>query len=121
MTAGANVLLNGGETVISRNGVFYDLNYSDYRVTVDGLTFVFSTQLHLDKFKAQLESHREKINTSLSRRFNYTVDASRLADIVLYKKVETRGFLIEYKGAKLCQKSLIFAGGRVTSKSCSER
>lgn len=101
--------------MISRNGVCYDLDISPHKTTINGLTFVFSSKLHLDKFKGKLQENRDIINYSLSKRFNYNVDVSQLADIVLYKKIETRGFLIiTNKGIKLCQNNIIFNGGEVT-------
>ena len=99
----------------TRNGVYYDLSCSSHRLEIDGLIFVFSSKLHLDKFKQKKQENREKINHSLTKRFAFNIDVSALADIVLYKKVETRGFLIVTKGGtELCQESIIFGGGRVT-------
>ena len=101
--------------MITRNGVCYDLNISSYRHTVDGLTFVFSSQLHLDKFKKKVKENRDVINYSLTRRFNLKVDVAQLADVVLYRKIETRGFLIiTGEGQELCQKSIKYVGGNLT-------
>ena len=100
--------------MISKNGVVYDLNLSAYRHTVNGLTFVFSSKLHLDKFKKKLKENRDIINYSLTKRFNMAVDVSQLADVVLYRKIETRGFLIVTgEGKELCQNNIIFGGGAV--------
>lgn len=100
--------------MISRNGVVYELSVSPYRHTVNGLTFHFSSKLHLDKYKKKLKENRDIINYSLTRRFNLTVDVSQLADIVLYRKVETRGFLVvTVEGRKLCQDTIIYRGGEV--------
>lgn len=106
--------------MLTRNGVCYDLERSSYRCTIDGLTFVFSSRLHLDKFKAKYREHREIIANSLTRRFNIAVDVYRLADIVLYKKIETRGFLIvTHEGIKLWQENIIYVGGTAIHKSCN--
>lgn len=103
--------------MITKNGVCYDLTISSYRYTKDNLTFVFSSQLHLDKFKKKLKENRDIINYSLTKRFNFNVDVSQLADVVLYRKIETRGFLIiTPDGNELCQKSLLFVGGKMTAK-----
>lgn len=101
--------------MITRNGVCYDLSISPYRYTVNGLTFMFSSKTHLDKFKKKLKENRDIINYSLTRRFNISVNVSQLADIVLYRKIETRGFLIVTgEGKELCQNSITFIGGEVT-------
>lgn len=101
--------------MISRNGVCYDLNISSYRYRVDNLTYVFSSKLHLEKFKTKFKENRDIINRSLSNRFNVDVDVSQLADIVLYRKIETRGFLIvTVEGKELCQNNITYGGGEVT-------
>lgn len=99
----------------SRKGIYYNLKLSEYRHEVDGLTFVFSSQLHLDKFKERLKENRDIINYSLSRRFNIPVSVNQLADIVLYKRTETRGFFVmTNEGIEICQeKEMIYQGGKV--------
>lgn len=104
--------------MISRHGVVYDLTISSYRYTIDGLTFVFSSQLHLDKFKNKVKENRDIINYSLTKRFNIDVDVSQLADVVLYRKIETRGFLIVAgEGKEICQNKITYGGGEVTLQS----
>lgn len=104
----------------SRRGICYDLNLSDYRTTVNGITYVFSSQIHLDKFTRKLKENRRTINTSLSKRFNLNIDVSDLADIILYKKVETRGFLIVTdEGINLCQNNIQYVGVNPTLKRLS--
>lgn len=105
--------------MISRNGVCYDLDVSMYRHKIGNLTYVFSSQLHLDKFKKKLKENRDIINYSLTKRFNIQVNVSQLADIVLYRKIETRGFLIlSNDGNKICQNENIkYHGGEVTIQS----
>lgn len=103
---------------ITRAGVYYDLSKSHHRLKLEECTFVFSSQLHLDKFKSQYQAHREKINVSLSKRFNVNVDVSMLADVVLYKRIETRGFLIVSKDGKLsCVSNIRFESGKVTLRN----
>lgn len=104
--------------MISKRGICYDLQKTPFTSTQNGLTYCFSSQLHLDKFESRLKENREVINYSLTKRFNVCVDVSTLADVVLYKKIETRGFLIQmgevdYK----CQKSIKLNGVKATSKN----
>lgn len=103
--------------MITRNGICYDLSVSEYRTTVNQLTYVFSSQLHLDKFMERLEDNRKVINKSLTKRFKLPVDVSTLADMVLYKKIETRGFLIvTNEGQELWQNNTTFVGDKATTK-----
>ena len=90
--------------MITRNGVCYALEHSPY-IHKGAFTFVFSSQLHLDKFLAKQKENRDIINYSLSRRINMNVDVKELADIILYRKIETRGFLIyDESGDEICQR-----------------
>lgn len=102
--------------MLTPDGVCYDLKLSHYRCTHDNVTFVFSSQLHLDKFESRYKEHRKRVNLSLSKRFNFSVDASTLADVVLYRKIESRGFLIECKGERItCRTNLKLDGLTVTA------
>lgn len=104
--------------MLTRNGVCYDLKLSKFRSTQGDLTFVFSSLPHKEKFEQRLRSNRDTINYSLSKRFNTKIDVSTLADIVLYKKIETRGFLIVSKDGKFsCLEETKFVGGKVTMRN----
>lgn len=100
---------------ITKNGVCYNFNISPYRYEANGVVYVFSSQLHLEKFTKKIEENRKKINDSLSNRFGLSVEVSALADLVLYKKIETRGFLIvTQEETELWQKDKAkFVGGKV--------
>jgi hypothetical protein len=104
----------------TRNGIYYDLTLSSYiyKLRDTGLTFVFSSDLHLTKFEEQYKKHRNDFNLKLKSRFRLNVNFTTFADIVLYKKIETRGFLILIEGGqKLCQENLKLVGERATPKS----
>lgn len=104
--------------MLSRNNICYDLKKSHFRCTRDGVTYVFSSRLHLDKFKERADDNRESINQSLSNRFNISVNVDVLADAVLYSRIENRGFLIVAGGELIeCRSNLIFDGATVTTKS----
>ncbi len=102
--------------MLSRNGVCYDLEKSHYRCTKNNVTFIFSSRLHLEKFESKYKQHRETVNKSLTKRFNLKVNVDSLADVVLYRKIETRGFLIEVEGEFQCPENLTCDGVRVRSK-----
>lgn len=84
---------------LTRSGVAYDLSISPHTVTLSyygkDLTYVFSSRLYLDKFMEKLDSNRESINHSLSKRFGFTSVNNVLCDIKLYSMIEKRGFLIK--------------------------
>lgn len=104
----------------TRNGIYYDLKVSSYKFKVPdtNVTFVFSSDLHMIKFEDQYNAHRVEFNTKLRARYRVDVDMKVLPDIVLYKKIETRGFLIVNEGGKrICPENLKLDGEKVTPKS----
>lgn len=111
-------LTERGENVISRRGICYDLKLSKFRSTQGDLTFVFSSLLHKQKFEERLKENRDTINYSLTKRFGVKIDVSPLADVVLYKKIETRGFLIVVKDGKAaCPDVLKFVGNNLMMRN----
>lgn len=106
--------------MITRNGIYYDFSQSPYKVRIadTGLVYVFSSDLHMLKFKDKFKLHRTEINTRLSARYHVPINFPVLADMILYQKIETRGHLIlNDKGVELCKESLILNGGMAILKS----
>ena len=103
---------------MTRAGVCYNFEISPYRVTKDMYTFVFSSQLHVEKFKEKYKENRDIINYSLTKRFGFDVCFDTLADVVLYRKIEKRGFLIinEYEQAFTSPDSFEFDGAHLFLK-----
>lgn len=104
----------------TRNGVYYDLSKSTYKykVTDTGITYIFSSDLHLVKFEEQYEEHRREINVKLSSRYRMPFDYKNMPDLLLYKRIETRGFLIINEGGlKICLENLSLDGEKVTLKN----
>lgn len=87
---------------LTRGNVAYDFKTSPFKETFayeDGtIEYVFSSQLNKQRFITRLKENREKINTSLSNRFNMNIKLNKLADLKLYTQVEKRGFLIKVDG-----------------------
>lgn len=109
---------------MTRNGVFYNLDESFYKVELDdtGLTFVFSSLLHKNKFLEEYEDFRKKINKSLSQRFNLPIEQKLIADLTLYKKIENRGFKVTAKGVSFEWKNgIVLNGDCRTEKPLQER
>lgn len=94
----------------TRNGIYYDLTNSPYRVIVNGFTFVFSSQMHLDKFIKKIKENRDIMNYSLSKRFKIKVKLITVPDLVLYRKIEGRGFLVlNPEGVEITAEEFIYA------------
>jgi hypothetical protein len=107
--------------MVTRYGVCYDLNVSPYKFRVGNITYVFSSELYKSNFKEKFQTHREEMNNKLTKRYDIPVIINTLCDIVLYKKVEKRGFLLLVDGVgKVCKGSLILNGEIMTFKNSTE-
>lgn len=74
--------------------VYRDLKHSPFKLQMEGVTFHFSSMLHLIKFKEEFDHYRQGMETRLFNRYGVDVKAKIYAAISWYIKVETRGFLI---------------------------
>jgi hypothetical protein len=104
----------------TRNGIYYDLSKSTYKHKVNdtGMTFIFSSDLHMLKFEDQYKANRIDHNLKFKARFRIDVDMKVLPDLLLYKKIETRGFLVINEGGqRLCQENVLLIGEKATPKS----
>ena len=99
----------------TKDGVCYDLHESPFTADVDGYTFHFSSRPHREKFLDRLDAETAAVNGSLTRRFGFEVHARPWAALRLYRKIETRGFLVadslDLEGGELdCPDCLRFDG-----------
>ena len=91
----------------TRNGIYYNLQESEYHVTIEGITYWFSSNLYLTKFIERYLEERNILNYAQSRRFKTKLDLSILADLKTYATIEKRGFLVEIKGVQyVCLKDI---------------
>lgn len=106
--------------MVTRNGIFYDLSKSVYKLKIvdTGMIFVFSSDLHRTKFEEQQMKNRHEHNIKMTARYRINFRMTVLPDLLLYKKIETRGFLVINEGGqKLCQENLLLIGEKATAKS----
>lgn len=86
---------------LTNQGVCYDLTETPYTYDWRGVTWHFSSAPHRGKFVRELRKRENWLRDSLSRRFGCTVQLDIVADIQLYRQIETRGFyLITNDGAE---------------------
>jgi hypothetical protein len=102
---------------MTRNGVIYDLRKSPYFLQIDTRTYYFSSEIHKQKFAKKLLENRDSINYSLTMRFNITIIFNALADLILYIKIESRGFRVLEGSTELCLNHLILDGQIARNKS----
>lgn len=79
---------------LTNQGVCYDLTDTPYVVEHNGIIWHFSSVPHRNKFRREVRKRELWLNDSLTKRFGCTMMLDLVADIQLYKQVETRGFYI---------------------------
>lgn len=103
---------------LTRDNIAYDFNISPHKHTIiyedEEITYIFSSNLYKENFKARLLKNRETINESLSKRFGVRIINDKISDLRLYQNIEKRGFLL-YKGqVKIeCLKDITLNGHRM--------
>lgn len=84
--------------MITRNGVYNNINESTYSVCVNGIVYYFSSQLYKRKFIERYRKEREILNSKLSKKYKIQIDVNILSDFILYSNIEKRGFKLEING-----------------------
>lgn len=107
---------------LTRSGVAHDLSISPHTTVVkygehDFLTYVFSSEFYKKKFLEKMYKHREEISESLSKRFGFRIRNDKLADVKLYMKTETRGFLIKGNEELKCQENIQLNGANLIKRN----
>ena len=94
---------------MTKGGVYYDLDESIFEfsfltATNETITFVFSSLSHLNKFEEQVKDYIYQFNAYLSRKYSISPHMRGYPAIMLYSRIETRGFKIYWHG---CYRSLM--------------
>lgn len=109
--------------MLTRGGVAYNLQITPFVYTIEYddaeiLSFKFSSNYNMHRFKEKIQENRKKINTSLSNRFGFSITNNKICDIKLYSMIEKRGFLIENKGVSYkCLNNIKLNGKNKISKT----
>ena len=85
----------------TKNGIYNDLNESTYKMELLGVTFYFSSEFYLNKFKNNVINFINQEKEKLFTRYgvNLFIDGINLFfAISYYRKVEKRGIRIIDKG-----------------------
>lgn len=108
---------------MTRRNIEYMLSKSPFTVSMGyernyTITYYFSSGNHATKFLEKYKDNRDKINESLSNRFNIFIDFAIMCDIVFYAKVESRGFYININGGvATCLNQIILGGEKAIPKN----
>lgn len=92
----------------SRNGIYYSLDESDYILQFNNIKYVFSSPTVMNKFYMRRKKHQEEFNAYMSAKYGMRFELEELADIILYSKMEKRGFKIIINGREYrCQSEVL--------------
>lgn len=93
--------------MITKRGIYYNLNDSTYIFKVNGLTFYFSSEFYKTKFFKSYKNYVKNENLKLSVKYNCNLNATIMLLLKLYQKIETRGFKVVYEGKHIEEINLI--------------
>ena len=105
---------------ITRNGIYNNLDISTYYHTVEGITYYFSSKQYRDKFISLLEVNRLELNFTVAKKLKIDLNANQIYDMLLYQRIEKRGFRATYGGVELWPNTIEYVGGIQTKKNLDE-
>lgn len=77
--------------------VYNDLNESNYTFKYDDLVFYFSSQFYLEKFIKEHLQYIKDETMKLKIKFKCGIYCDEMILLLLYKRIEKRGFKVTYK------------------------
>ena len=89
------------------NIIYNDINESDYIFKYDNLQFYFSSMFYLKKFKRTYLQFLKDETMKLKIKYKCNIYADEMLLLLLYKKIEKRGFKVLYNNHKLLENSFI--------------
>lgn len=84
----------------TKSGIYHNLKESKYAISNQEIAFFFSSEFYLTKFMNGYHNNREKFKQKMKEE---TIDLNFdvLGDILYYKSIEKRGFLVWVKGVEM--------------------
>lgn len=95
----------------TKNGIYLDLKESEYKINYNGLIYYFSSELYMNKFQNKVKQFIIEETAKIKAKYKVNIYLDTMLSISFYKRIEKRGFRIEYneneKTIKLTQEVLI--------------
>lgn len=91
------------------NGIYLDLNESDYIYDLDGVRYYFSSEFYLRRFKERVLDYVNNESVKLQLKYKIKFNFDLFLTIAFYKKIEKRGFRVEdiSNGNKITKETII--------------
>ena len=83
--------------------VYNDINESNYTFKYDNLVFYFSSKFYQEKFIREYSHYLKDEIMKLKIKFKCNIYCDEMILLLLYKKIEKRGFKVLYKGKELIE------------------
>ena len=83
--------------------IYNDLNESNYTFKYDDLVFYFSSQFYQEKFTREFKQFLKDETMKLKIKFKCNIHCDEMILLLLYKKIEKRGFKVLYKNNELSE------------------
>lgn len=93
----------------TQRGIYTNLDESDYYFSINGLRFYFSSEYYLKKFMTTFRNYIETESKKIYDKFNINIDFKLFLLVALYKKIEKRGFKVEYKNVPISKHTIFLA------------
>lgn len=81
--------------------VYNDINESNYTFKYDDLLFYFSSKFYLEKFTKEYTNFIKDETMKLKIKFKCNIYCDEMILLLLYKKIEKRGFKVLYNNREL--------------------
>lgn len=76
--------------------IYNDINESIYVFKYDNMVFYFSSKFYLEKFKKEYNEFLKDETMKLKIKYRCTICADEMILLLLYKRIEKRGFKVLY-------------------------
>lgn len=86
------------------NKIYNDLNESEYFFKYDDLIFYFSSKFYLNKFKSEYINFIKEQTNKLVVKFKCNIIGDEMMLLLLYRKIEKRGFKVTYNNVDITDK-----------------
>lgn len=81
--------------------IYNDINESNYTFTFHKLTFYFSSRFYLEKFTREYTNFIKDETMKFKIKYKCGAYIDEMLLLLLYKKIEKRGFKVLYDGTEL--------------------
>lgn len=80
--------------MLTERGICLNLNESEYKLTLEGITFYFSSKVYLEKFKNKVKEFISIETAKIYVKYKINLNLDIYFMIAFYKRIEKRGFRV---------------------------